>query len=1367
MRRFERVLLAAVSASLPVLAASPALAQKDIQPKLPNVLLLVDNSGSMEYLMEPAGKLPGDSSAPNTACDGSTNLTARNRWANLVTALTGTIQDSDFSCRAVARSGAAFTSEFGTGTYDANYYLPFHRLYSTGCAYGAGQMPAGPSWNWWQLPSATGGKDFSYRDTSGNSVASCTFAQQTDGLLDAFRGLVRFGMMTLDTFPNAGTGSTPTGTPASATADLVDGNKGMWSYYHNWIAGVPASPGVSGSPVNSQRPGAGNPAGCATPSFFEVGARSPAAPPWEGRMVPFGDWNDDGHVPTFNDQIQTELLTLRPYGSTPIAGLLDDAKEFLFNDGTTVPGQTYRFGPSDDQYWQFGCRKTFVVLLSDGQPNMDMRSPATSVSGCDTAGAPAGVCPYDTADQIATDLRVSPPTANQAVTTFVIGFTISDFNRMSPIPTVPSGATTCEDLDVGVGATDCVNPPAQLRACCNLQKIARAGGGGTSRAYFADTQNKLKQALAVILSQVIAGTTDRTWPVYAPGGNRQAQGPNFAGNPTAAYQFAASFTVNSPSGASGGASALVPGLWKGRLLRERTSCPPSNVPTVQSVSTPNGDDFGHNLDMSDSSHPRKIFTVIGDDDVDHDHWHHGTTHTVYSERSIRPYNTINDGVGVYKNNTTAPQTPANDTTWVSQMSSYPEAFGMPSNASCNAAFGAGTTKNQCTQYITSWEVGLNNTSLPSSVLHHTRDWTNCLVPCSSPVGCQCSKLGAIFHSTPAVAGPPREFLRDETYTDYANGTFTPYGSNGLVSQQPSMLYTATMDGQLHAFKVQANDPADSATTDQAQNNELWSFLPPAVLKKILPNYNTGGVPLLDGVPVVADVPGAVYTLTETPLLRRTSTSAVQWHRVLLASGGKGGGFYYALDVTDPRYPRFLWQLSTDWHKGDPLFGNWTPTPAIAIVNITVSGTTQQVPVAILPGGGTDAMVSHCASSLKSIPSGDSDALVNDATNSHLLSGVIASPPSLRCWDMKKKSARSTGNALFIARLDTGQLLAAFLGQKYRGGPDDTFDPDDDDDDDHHGHHGAHSGIDVTRDAPFRAPLTGVPVPYPGQTGQVSDRVYVGDADGVLWRLDMSNPDVNQWSVKAVWDSYVDDNTTSSGSNREGISITPIVSRDAIGNPVLLVATGDQDNFNRQAKTNHVWSLTENPTTKKVSPNWHIALPLYGARVTGPMALFNSSLYFATFLPQAPGGNPCSDGFGSVWGVDFIRRGSSASSGSVPAGLTPVTGVWPMPQFPTTGAGTVYGYDASERTVIMGISVGESPTCDTQVASSDPYFGTHTSLAGVSGSNYQVMWQTGAGSGVSNSGTAVKNSSTIPGVQFIQPPPPGQGTRIDSWASIVD
>ncbi len=148
MQTLKRILLASSTALLAGSWAAPVYAQKDIQRRLPNVLLLVDNSGSMEYLMDPPGQLPG--SIPGTACDGSVNLNARNRWANLVTALTGSISDADFSCRKVQRSGTAFLNEYrldGNDPYDLNYFLPFHRVYSGNCAYGAGEVNA--NWSWW------------------------------------------------------------------------------------------------------------------------------------------------------------------------------------------------------------------------------------------------------------------------------------------------------------------------------------------------------------------------------------------------------------------------------------------------------------------------------------------------------------------------------------------------------------------------------------------------------------------------------------------------------------------------------------------------------------------------------------------------------------------------------------------------------------------------------------------------------------------------------------------------------------------------------------------------------------------------------------------------------------------------------------------------------------------------------------------------------------------------------------------------------------------------------------------------------------------------------------------------------------------
>jgi type IV pilus assembly protein PilY1 len=1437
MHTVRRILLVSGGALVAGLATTPAHAQpSDTLARLPNVLLLIDNSGSMEYLMNMPGKLPGD--VAGTACDGSATPSVRTSWANLLTALTGTITDTDYRCVAVSRKTTDWHDEYILGTndpYDYGYYLPYHRVYSNSCAYGAGKLPS-TSWQWWTLPGTQGGSDVRYHTLPLTAAATasspaneapltntaCAFRQANDGALDDFRGLVRFGMMALDSFPDPGTGSSnvPVTGAEGAYADYDSARTGMWSYFDGWVAGpygaastATTSVGANGVDViNNERIGAGYPPGCAPPRWFEVGARSAAAPPWEGRLVPFGDWHSDSGVILADDQIQQQLLQLRPFGSTPLAGLLDDARVFLFKDKTKLSTNNYQFGPSDDEYWKNGCRKVYTILISDGADNMSLRAmngsctgpvgnkycvgtnPAQAcnadsdcpvITGCDSAG---GVCPYDTPDAVAKALRTQAPTSSQAVNTYVVGITSPDIQAMvtagklTSLP--PSGAVHCSNLNVTSGA-DCTPPPGSavmpeaLRACCNLQKIAVQGG--TNNAYFATNKLELQQALGAILTEIItsSGQTDRTWPVYAAADTRIGQGHRKAGLTTASYKFAASFKPAIAAAPS--ASAVAPGLWNGVLTRERTSCPATNLPTPQTVRWQDGDDYALNVDSADSSHKRHFFTELAPTDG------HGVRN---SDWTLRPYYTgTSDGLGNDKPSG-APQPLRDAPNFVSTFQAYPEAFGL-SDTDCNTDFGtSGASRfNDCTQRLLNWEVGISNVGLlPAGKTPYTRLWNECQVgskTCTSARGCPCSQLGAIVHSTPVVVGPPREFVRDETYTDYAS---TP-----AVASQPTMLYTATLDGQLHAFKVQSNmdiktDP-DPIIDNLPMNNELWSFFPPTVLNNLLGSYNKPGAKLLDGGIVVADVPGTdTAKHPGSPILfTRIGTGDNSWHRVLLSGGGQAGGFYYALEVTDPKNPRFLWQLSTD-DKGNHLFGLTTPTPAIALVNIRIAGVVQQVAIAILPGGsGVESTDCHPPghawgwdngdhhhsrrSSVFNDPSQSAVAAgLNDPRNPHLLTvgSLDGDGPPLQCWDMHTHQERSTGNNIVIARLDTGEVLGYFNGNRYVGAPIIKGDGHDDDD---WGDHHDHNSITTVFDSPFNSPVTGVPVPYPNQTGQLADRFYVGDADGVLWRIDMSDPDISNWDVKLVWDAYATDPQAATQVVREGINITPILARDPIGNPILLIATGDQDNFASQPTKNHIWSIFEHPADGKTSPNWHIELPANGPRVTGPMALFNGALYFSSFNAYASGSTAtfCGDGKAAVWGVDYLRRTTNAPSAGdyptlspAPAGL-----VWPAPRFPGPAGTPIWGSNAGANSIIMGMSVGETPTCDSTGTVNDAY-GSHISLSlgGAGSSAYQVMWQTGAGSGVSGN-SAVQNSSNIGNLQFIQPPPPGQGTRVDSWASIID
>src|SRR5581483_9527739 len=80
-------------------------------------------------------------------------------------------------------------------------------------------------------------------------------------------------------------------------------------------------------------------------------------------------------------------------------------------------------------------------------------------------------------------------------------------------------------------------------------------------------------------------------------------------------------------------------------------------------------------------------------------------------------------------------------------------------------------------------------------------------------------FGDIFHATPTVVGPPTALIRDESYDVFSN----------LNKNRKTVLYAATNDGLLHAFDALVT----SGTRDKG---ELWSFIPPAVLPKLLSTY---------------------------------------------------------------------------------------------------------------------------------------------------------------------------------------------------------------------------------------------------------------------------------------------------------------------------------------------------------------------------------------------------------------------------------------------------------------------------------------------------------------------------------------------------
>src|SRR5262245_34089793 len=135
MRKSSQILLGAALVAGLLSAAGAARAQVDVNPPPPNVMLLVDSSGSMEYK---------SSSSSFPACD-PTGATAseKSRWVELVEVLTGGIEN--YRCQSLDRTSTAFSNEYslsGTKPPDWFYDDPYHRPLSGICTPGPGTLPS-------------------------------------------------------------------------------------------------------------------------------------------------------------------------------------------------------------------------------------------------------------------------------------------------------------------------------------------------------------------------------------------------------------------------------------------------------------------------------------------------------------------------------------------------------------------------------------------------------------------------------------------------------------------------------------------------------------------------------------------------------------------------------------------------------------------------------------------------------------------------------------------------------------------------------------------------------------------------------------------------------------------------------------------------------------------------------------------------------------------------------------------------------------------------------------------------------------------------------------------------------------------------
>jgi type IV pilus assembly protein PilY1 len=392
---------------------------------------------------------------------------------------------------------------------------------------------------------------------------------------------------------------------------------------------------------------------------------------------------------------------------------------------------------------------------------------------------------------------------------------------------------------------------------------------------------------------------------------------------------------------------------------------------------------------------------------------------------------------------------------------------------------------------------------------------------------------------------------------------------------------ASNDGYLRMFR---NTGGTTTSTDAIPQlgREVWAFMPPeglAVQQQLANQTAPTGFPShaysFDGEPsaLVIDQDGDGVIECNNTCDRGVDDSAGTPgdDLVILYIGLRRGqskynvldpsnpladpvGAYYAIDVTEPLNPKFLWRIApgsrTVWNTGADLsteFGEMGQTfsrPRLGLVKTATNpdGTDVRV-LAMFFGGGY-----HGGYAGNLDAAGEPERLGND------IDGAMADDPK--------------GNAIYVVRANTGQLL--WKATQGSSSPTAT--------------NFQHPGL---KDS-IPSNITTVDSNADG----VVDRLYVGDTGGTLWRADLgpdtdspTNGTRDDWKVsilaKLGRHAYANPTDTANRINDRRFFHEPdvIQARDATGRfDAVVIGSGDRENPLDQGPTTATTTTDANGVT---------------------------------------------------------------------------------------------------------------------------------------------------------------------------------------------
>ncbi|MDH4100333.1 MAG: hypothetical protein OEV28_07125, partial [Nitrospirota bacterium] len=377
-------------------------------------------------------------------------------------------------------------------------------------------------------------------------------------------------------------------------------------------------------------------------------------------------------------------------------------------------------------------------------------------------------------------------------------------------------------------------------------------------------------------------------------------------------------------------------------------------------------------------------------------------------------------------------------------------------------------------------------------------------------------LGDILHSKPLIVN----------YTSY---DFTT-ANEADCTVNKALIYVGANDGMLHAFR-------------DCDGQEEWTFIPPDSLPRLKHLRDTSHSYFVDSSPIAyiydADKDGNIESGDKVVIVfgeRRGGGS----------DSSPTGGFYYALDVSDPASPVYMWKLGNSY------------SPSGTHTDYSEMGETWSEPTIVKMRIGTvDKMVAFVGAGYDNL---NEDSRYG-ATQTYNGTGTVTST------DLGNGAVTSAGTSAAANPKGRGVYAIEIAELNASGVPSFT----------NSGHkvwgytHATNSALTFS----FASEVSAMDFDYNGYI----DRIYIPDTGGNLWKFSVGDTNTSNWTAFKLFAS----NPGSGGSSDKGrkMFFRPSVVREA-SYTILYMGSGDREHPLNRNVVDRIYAIKDNAPASTIT-----------------------------------------------------------------------------------------------------------------------------------------------------------------------------------------